>query len=113
MNDKERFALLAIVDYCERAEHARASHFPTRELFDEDRFYCDGIAQYIMQMGECVKDLSDDFVNAHPKIPWRQIRGTRNIIAHAYGTVDADEVWHILTNDLPVLKSYCQRIIGG
>ena len=111
MNDKERLALTSIADYCDRAQHAKDRHFPTRELFDEDRFYCDGIAQYILQIAECVKDLGDSFMDAHPEIPWHQIRGTRNIIAHAYGTIDADEVWYILVNDLPSLGAYCRHLI--
>lgn len=113
MNDKERDALRLIVGYCDRALAARDHHFPTKDEFDGDEFYCDGIAQYIMQIGECVNDLSPEFIAAHGEIPWHQIRGMLNIIAHAYGSVDADEVWHILQEDLPGLRACCAGLLGA
>lgn len=51
MNDKEQNALERIVLYCDRAQAARERHFPTKDVFDEDAFYCDGVAQYIVQIG--------------------------------------------------------------
>lgn len=111
MNDKERDALELIVMYCDRAQRARDRHFVTKSAFDADTFYCDGIAQYIMQIGECVNCLSNEFINEHNEVPWHQIRGMRNIIAHAYGIVDADVVWDILNDDLPFLKAYCATVL--
>lgn len=37
--------------------------------------------------------------------------GTRNIVAHSYGTVDPEITWEILTEDIPKLNVYCQQII--
>lgn len=84
MNEKDRNAIERIISYCQRASSAKTKHFPSRKQFDEDAFYGDGIALYIQQIGECVNDLSDDFINAHNEVKWHQIRGMRNIIAHAY-----------------------------
>lgn len=44
-------------------------------------------------------------------VPWKQIRGFRNLVAHAYGTIEPAVVWDILIHDLPVLHSYCQECI--
>ena len=110
MNAKDVDALERIVTYCDKARIAHERHFPTKDKFDEDAFYCDGIAQYVMQIGECVNALSEEFIREHDSIPWHQIRGMRNIIAHAYGIVDSDEVWHILVEDLPTLRDYCALI---
>ena len=112
MNDKEHLAIERIVTYCEKAETARITHFPTKEKYDEDAFYGDGIALYIGQIGESVKDLTDEFMLAHPEVPWHQIRGMRNIIAHAYDGVDSDVVWDVLTHDLPRLKESCLQILA-
>ena len=112
MDDKERHAIERMLMYCERAEKARRKHFPTREAFDEDRFYGDGIALYIQQIGKSVNDLSDEFIDANAGIPWHQIRGMRNIIAHAYEGVDPDIVWDVLDGDLPTLAHECRVILG-
>ena len=38
-----------------------------------------------------------------PGLPFRRMRGMRNIIAPDYREVDIDLVWDTATNDLPVL----------
>ena len=111
MNDKDRKAIERILLYCKWAREAQSRHFPTRLAFDEDRFYGDGIAMYIQQIGESVNDLSDAFLEANPDIPWHQMRGMRNIIAHAYQGVDPDVVWDVLTGDLPELERKCLSIL--
>lgn len=58
----------------------------------------------LSQMGEMVNRLSDDFEEANPQIPWRQIYGLRNRIIHDYEGVNLKLVWEIIINDLPELK---------
>lgn len=38
-----------------------------------------------------------------PGVPFRAMRGMRNIIAHAYGEVDMELVWRTATNDIDPL----------
>ena len=76
--------------------------------------YCEQIEQTverILQIGELVGKLTDEFRAQHPSIPWRQIKAMRNIVAHSYGTVDPEITWEIITDDIPDLKQYCTRII--
>ena len=40
-----------------------------------------------------------------PGIPWKAIRGFRNIAAHQYGIIDFDDVYKTVTEDLPRLKA--------
>lgn len=86
MNDKELNAISQVAAYCQKIERARLKFFPTKELFDEESLYRDGCAFYVQQIGEYVNDLSGEFVAAHPEVPWHQIRGFRNVIAHALET---------------------------
>jgi uncharacterized protein with HEPN domain len=46
----------------------------------------------------------------YPSIPWRQIMGTRNFIAHQYHDVDPWEVFSILVDDLPPLLTTIRRM---
>ena len=39
-----------------------------------------------------------------PDLPWRDIIGTRNRLAHAYLGIDADAVWDIVASELPRLR---------
>jgi uncharacterized protein with HEPN domain len=37
-----------------------------------------------LAIGEAAKALGDDLKAWHPQIPWRQILGLRNVLAHEY-----------------------------
>lgn len=112
MNEKEANALSQISSYCEKIRLARQKFFPTKDLFDEESLYRDGCAFYVQQIGEYVNDLSDGFVAEHPEVPWHQIRGFRNVIAHAYGNIDAEVLWETINEDIPRLAKFCESLLG-
>ena len=80
-------------------------------LFESDPIYRNAAALCILQIGELVGKLTDDFREQHPAVPWRQIKAMRNIVAHSYGSVDLETTWEIITSDIPDLKRYCQVIL--
>ena len=41
-------------------------------------------------IGESAKHVSPKLREQHPEIPWREIIGQRNILAHEYGQIDHD-----------------------
>ncbi|MBQ6715202.1 MAG: DUF86 domain-containing protein [Clostridia bacterium] len=47
----------------------------------------------ILQIGELVNRLSDDFKSNNAHIPWNKIRCMRNYVAHEYGSIDFDIIW--------------------
>ena len=47
----------------------------------------------IHRLGEAVARLDDGFIQAHPEVQWRQIKGMRNVVAHQYGFIDYQIVW--------------------
>jgi len=62
-------------------------------------------------IGEMVDRLSGDLKGRHPEVDWQEIKEFRNIVAHDYLGVDADEVWQIVQTDLPPLKACLSRIL--
>jgi uncharacterized protein with HEPN domain len=66
----------------------------------------------VLQIGELVGHLSDRITAKHTMIPWKQIKGMRNIVAHGYENFDLDILWHTLKVDLPFLHEHCSRIIA-
>lgn len=50
-----------------------------------------------------VMDRYADFSACHPKIPWRNMRGMRNHIAHGYFDINLDVVWETVQTALPEL----------
>ena len=64
----------------------------------------------IIQIGEFVSGLDDDFVKKYSDIPWRQIKGMRNIYAHDYDIIDNDIIWETITEEIPELREKLQAI---
>ena len=61
------------------------------------------VLHQLLVIGEAVKRLSPEFRAAHPEVPWRLIAGTRDKLIHFYEGVDLEEVWKMVTSDLPEL----------
>jgi len=47
-----------------------------------------------------------DFARSHENLPWQEMKGLRNRIAHGYFEINQETVWDAVTLDLPdLLKS--------
>ena len=71
----------------------------------------DACCFYLLQIGELARTLSDEFKEVHDDIPWKQIRGLRNMVAHNYGHVDFEIIWNIVQEDIPVLYENVRAIL--
>lgn len=111
--DRNISVLEHILSYCGQIEQTVARFGNEYAIFASDPIYRNAAALCILQIGELVGKLTDEFRAEHPDVPWRQIKAMRNIVAHQYGTVDAEITWEIITEDIPKLKSYCQTIIDN
>jgi len=54
-------------------------------------------------MGEATKNVSPKFRADHPEIPWRKMAGMRDILIHAYRSIDPDIVWQAATGAVPAI----------
>lgn len=69
-------------------------------LNEEKQF---AILYQVIILGEATKRLSQEFRNSHPNIPWKDIAGMRDILAHQYDRVNLDTLWDVVKNDIPEL----------
>ena len=69
------------------------------ELFNDQEAF-DACMMNFIVIGEMVNRLSDEIIEENNKIAWNQMRGFRNIIAHNYFGIDADEVWEIIAEEI-------------
>lgn len=70
----------------------------------------DAVCMQFIAIGESLKGLDKvtgrKLLHTDTSIPWKKIMGLRDIIAHHYFDVDADEIWWIIENELnPLLNS--------
>lgn len=83
---------------------------------DKDAFLADRQLQYAVircleVIGEAAKRLSAEIPKKHPKIPWSSMARMRDLLIHAYGKVDLEEVWNTVTQDIPVLITELEKIV--
>ena len=69
--------------------------------------------RWIEILGEAASRISDDVKNAHPEVAWRDIVGTRVILAHAYFQIDPAIVRHVVSHDVPALRAQLASILQG
>lgn len=109
--DRNTGILEHIISYCDQIQQTVERFGNDYALFESDPIYRNAAALCILQIGELVGKLTDDFRAEHPSVPWRQIKAMRNIVAHSYGSVIPETTWEIITGDIPDLKGYCQAIL--
>lgn len=66
----------------------------------------------IVVIGEAANRLSPPFRADHPTIPWKDIIGMRNILAHQYDKVDSEVVWDAVRQDIPELIALLQPLLS-
>ena len=61
----------------------------------------DAVVRRIEIIGEATAHLSDETRRQVPELPFRKMRGMRNIVAHDYANVDLEIVWEVATVHIP------------
>ena len=96
--------LASILDHCDRVLDAKERFGNTFDEFERDADYRDSVMMNIFQIGEAANRLTDECKDKLSEVPWHQIYGTRNVIAHGYIKVDDAIIWNTILNDIPQLK---------
>ena len=63
----------------------------------------DAVLRNLEILGEAAKHVPADAKAHMPDVPWREIAGMRDWIAHGYFTIQADVVWNAIEVELPLL----------
>ena len=90
----------------------------SQTVFMENAEKQDAVLRRFEIIGEASSRLAPETQALFPALPFRQMRGMRNIIAHDYGDVDLDQVWRTASgNDLTTLinslKSFFDSVEGA
>ncbi|MBI5766691.1 MAG: DUF86 domain-containing protein [Verrucomicrobia bacterium] len=85
----------------------------SREAFMANAEKQDAVLRRFEIIGEAASRLSPETQTLFPGLPFRAMRGMRNIIAHDYGEVDLELVWQTATTDLQSLIAALEHHFGG
>lgn len=106
MRDPEA-SLIDIVVYSRRA----LSYLEdvSAEEFALDIRVQDQVIRCLTVIGEAARQTPDAARSAHPQVPWIQMVGMRNRLAHEYDGIDSDTVWVTVQRDLPMILAELER----
>jgi len=108
---------LYLVDIVEAAEaiHSFMERLASkdRQAFVEDDLVRSAVLQKLSVIGEAAARVSEETRTAHPEIPWHQARGMRNLLVHAYFSVDWDIVWATASEDVPKLAGQISELLNA
>jgi uncharacterized protein with HEPN domain len=70
----------------------------------------DAVALNLLVIGEAANRVSAGLKLKEASIPWAELVGLRNRIAHGYSHIDRQTVWDIMTEDLPGLRAELNQL---
>ena len=83
----------------------------TFEQFCLDRKTIEAAQFNFIVIGEAARHVPEDIVAQHPEVAWREMRGLRNIVAHAYFNVSLPVLWETMVSDLPPLVAAIRELL--
>lgn len=90
---------------------------PDHFLLDEaGREHLDSIAMILIGVGEAFRQIDTrtkgEFLARYPQIPWKDVIGIRNVLAHGYFDIDADQLFDICQKDVPLLTETVRMMLS-
>ena len=79
--------------------------------FREDKMRKLAVERQLEVMGQAANKISNETQNKLENIPWKNIIGLRNKLAHDYGEILAERIWGISKKSLPELLIELEKII--
>jgi len=113
VNRKDYYCLLNMLDAIDKIKQYSSPFASADDFFDETQAFDASLMNFIV-IGEMVEKLSDELITASDtEIDWFKVKGFRNILAHNYFGVDAEEVWQIIHNSLPKLETQIKKLLSN
>ncbi len=82
---------------------------------DEGVDRLDAICMMLIAVGEAFKQIDrktdGKLLPRYPEVDWVGVKGVRDVVAHGYFDVDADQVFAICQHDVPILLQTVRRMI--
>ena len=101
-----------MLDAIDKIKQYSSSFASADDFFDATQAFDASLMNFIV-IGEMVEKLSDELITAsNTEIDWLKVKGFRNILAHNYFGVDAEEVWQIIHNSLPKLETQIKKLLN-
>lgn len=102
MNHRDEQLIKKIVQEIEIASNMMCGK--SLEDFTDDEMLKRAVCMTVINIGELVKNVTDETRQKNSQIPWKEVAGFRNIAAHKYQTLKMGDVFQTVTSDFEELK---------
>lgn len=89
----------------------RYSQGRTKQHFFADEMLVDAVLRNLEVLGEAAKQIPPAVRERYPKLPWRRIAGLRDVLAHAYFSLEEDTIWQIVPERIPALADQLDQVV--
>ena len=112
ISHKDFSCILNIIDSIDKIQKY-SGKFQHADDFYDDTISFDASMMNFIIIGEMSDKLSESLLRETAnQIDWQKVKGFRNIIAHNYFGIDAEEVWQIIHGSLVTLKTILGKLIN-
>ena len=112
-DERDRNIIAHILEYCKQIDECFSRFGNSYEVFISDVIFRNAVSMAEFQIGELSGHLSEKFKEeTKNEIPWKEIRGMRNIFAHNSLEMDVERIWEVAAEDISVLKEFCENQLG-
>lgn len=73
----------------------------------------DAILQNLLVIGESVKAIPQDVLDQEPSIPWREVKGMRDIVGHHYHRIEPATIGKTMRTSIDPLESAVRRLLDA
>ena len=109
MNKDDATHLRHMLDAIEQLE--RYTRGMSESEFTSRPMVQDAVARQIEIVCEAAKNVSAEFQDLHPKLPWVKVIGLRHRIVGEGFKLDLAAVWNTTQDDLPLLKQTIRKLL--
>lgn len=81
------------------------------EDFQRNQILQDAVVKRLEIIGEAANQVSGQFKNAHPEVPWPLLVGMRHRLVHEYFHIDLAKVWDVAKNEAPKLIQQIEPLV--
>lgn len=85
----------------------------TLEEFLGDEKLKRAVGMTVINIGELIKNITDEMRQSHKEVPWKAAAGMRDLTAHKYQTLRMEDVYNTAKTDFKSLKEQLENILNA
>ena len=109
MNNRDRVILSKIADEAKIVAGMLQGVDETAFLNNDEKMRA--VCMTLINIGELVKNMTDEFRSVNQHIPWKDLAGLRDVTAHGYFTLRMSDIWIYAAIELPEYATQIRELL--